>query len=389
VAQKRQVLAVVHPSAFAYGPCSGVERLGSGRRGPQVCLFASTMWGAAFPLLALFLHLLSTAPSPAVAALGLVRRMLAAPAWLCARQPYIALFTFSVLSCLLYLASRQLCRWRRGRSSSEGQKRHKIGSSHHTVLRVTSFLFLSWLTLCLTAYTTACVRDFVFGQSVQSLLSHHSLLSLKLRVRLLHESDQLGAGSASSRCVKAHVSQVSFPPDWVSGGAHSVKTTFCEKSSTFSLHTSHAFSPALHYVGIPSFPSNAYPYWHHTHNNSLYIHLDPVAAALQLPDVVSVGMRRFSGLLPSLSALVYEVGRRAQEVHSVWTPPIAAAARWAWRASCGYASSLVTSYAKAAGELVRNPLLCSGTMYVCMPGEAAVLQHVLSDVSSVCVRVGG
>jgi hypothetical protein len=98
-------------------------------------------------------------------------------------------------------------------------------------------------------------------------------------------------------------------------------------------------------------------------------------------------MRRFSGLLPGLSALVYEVGRRAQEVHSVWTPPVAAAARWAWRASCAYVSSLVTSYAKAAGELVRNPLLCSGTMYVCMPGEAAVLQHVMSDVSSVCVRV--
>jgi hypothetical protein len=217
-------------------------------------LVASTMWGAAFPLLALVLHLLSTAPSPAVAALGSVLRMLAAPAWLCARQPYIALFALSVLSCLLYLASRQLCRWRRGRSSSEGQKRHKNGSSHHTVLRVISFLFLSWLTFCFAAYTTACVRDFVFGQSVQSLLSQHSSLLLKSRVRLLYESDQLGAESASSRRVVSHVSQVSFPPDWVSGGAHSVKATFCEKSSTFSLHTSHPFSPALHHVGIPSFP---------------------------------------------------------------------------------------------------------------------------------------
>jgi hypothetical protein len=247
VAQKRQDLAVEHQSAFAYGPCSGVERLGSGRRGPQVCLLPPRCGGPLFPLLALFLHLLSTAPSPAVAALGSVLRMLAAPAWLCARQPYIALFAFSVLSCLLYLASRQLCRWRRGRSSSEGQKRHKNGSSHHTVLRVISFLFLSWLTLCFAAYTTACVRDFVFGQSVQSLLSQHSSLLLKSRVRLLYESDQLGAESASSRRVKSHVPQVSFPPDWVSGGAHSVKATFCEKSSHF--HNAHfsPFSPALHH----------------------------------------------------------------------------------------------------------------------------------------------
>jgi hypothetical protein len=217
-------------------------------------LVGSTMWGATLPLLACFLHLLSTAPSMAVAALGSVSRMLVAPAWLCARQPHIALVAFSLLSCLLWLASRQLCRWRRGRSPSEEQKRHKNGSMHHAVLRIISFLFLSWLTLCFTAYTTSGIRDFVFGPSVESLLSQHTSLLLKSRVRLLYESDQLGAESDLSRRVVLHSSHVSFPPDWVSGGAHSVKAMFCEKLSTFTQYTSLPFLLHCTSQGFLPFP---------------------------------------------------------------------------------------------------------------------------------------